>query len=282
MGNRYSCLAALLGLSLLAGCAWSPQAQQEAHASLATADQLDERFMQLEAVVERQCSGQQERHAQQQQRLDRVDADVREVGSLLRGLTAQLAQADRQPEAVVRECSTDSDIGNKTLLGRSEWIGLPSIGTHLEARIDSGADTSSLSAREITPFERDGDNWVKFKLALEDDDTAVAAVRDDWIEAPIERRVRVLQSNGEESRPVISLLMTLGPIREQVEFTLTDRRPLSHPVLLGRGFMMDIAVIDVAERHLHPRPEFPEREADSASPDDDAQDRSGGDPVDQG
>ncbi|WP_458525721.1 ATP-dependent zinc protease family protein [Onishia taeanensis] len=272
MGNRYSCLAALMGLSLLAGCAWSPQAQEEAHAKLATAAQLDAHFMQLEAAVEGQCGGQQERFSQQQQRLDRVDADIREVGSLLRGLRSDMARADREPETVVRECTVDSDIGNKTLLGRSEWVGLPSIGTYLKARVDSGADTSSLSARDITPFERDGDNWVKFKLALEDDDTVIDAVRDNWIEAPIERRVRVLQSNGEASRPVISLLMTLGPIREQVEFTLSDRRQLSHPVLLGRRFMMDIAVIDVAERYLQPRPEFTDGAPASDAPADEARD----------
>lgn len=281
MGNRYSCLAALIGLSLLAGCAWSPQAQEEAHAKLATTAQLNERFTQLEAAVEGQCGGQQDRSAQQHQRLDQVDADIREVGSLLRGLRSDLARADREPEIMMRECAVDSDIGNKTLLGRSEWVGLPSIGTYLKARIDSGADTSLLSARDITPFERDGDNWVKFKLALEQDDTVVDAVRGSWIEAPIERRVRVLQSNGEASRPVISLLMMLGPIREQVEFTLSDRRQLSHPVLLGRRFMMDIAIIDVAERYLHPRPEFPEGAPANEAPADEARDSDSSDTLDQ-
>ncbi|MFP3387064.1 RimK/LysX family protein, partial [Tritonibacter sp. SIMBA_163] len=76
-------------------------------------------------------------------------------------------------------------------------------------------------------------------------------VRDEWIEAPIERRVKIVQASGEESRPVISLLMTLGPIRENVEFTLNDRTHLDYPVLLGRRFMLDIATIDVAETYLH-------------------------------
>lgn len=272
MSNRYSYLVACVGLSLLAGCAWSPKAQEEAHSMLATTDQVDARFMQLEAAVESQCGGQQEHRAEQKQRLDQLDADIREVGSLLRGLSSDIDNAKRDPKTVVRDCAVDSDIGNKALLGRAEWVGLPSIGTYLQARVDSGADTSSLSAREITPFERDGENWVKFKLALEEDDAVVDAIRDKWIEAPIERRVRVVQSNGEASRPVISLLMTLGPIREQVEFTLSDRRQLSYPVLLGRRFMMDIAVIDVAERYLHPRPEFPEGAPSSEAPADEARD----------
>ncbi|WP_136254573.1 ATP-dependent zinc protease family protein [Onishia niordana] len=272
MSNRYSYLMACVGLSLLAGCAWSPQAQEEAHSTLATTDQVDARFMQLQAAVESQCGGQQEHQVEQRQRLDRLDADVREVGSLLRGLKSDIDNVNRDPKTVVRDCAVDSDIGNKAILGRAEWIGLPSIGTYLQARVDSGADTSSLSAREITPFERDGENWVKFKLALEGDDAVVDAIRDKWIEAPIERRVRVVQSNGEASRPVISLLMTLGSIREQVEFTLSDRRQLSYPALLGRRFMMDIAVIDVAERYMHPRPEFPEGAPSSDASADEARD----------
>lgn len=187
--------------------------------------------------------------------------DVREVGSLLRGMNARLddiAVDEPEPVVVRRECAADElGLANKTVLGRSEWIGLPDVGTYLKARIDSGANTSSLSAREITRFERDGEDWVRFKLGLADDDVVVDAVRDDWIEAPIERRVRIVQATGEESRPVVTLMMTLGSIREPVEFTLSDRTHLDFPALLGRRFLLDIAVVDVAERYRHERPEYP-------------------------
>ncbi|HBS16512.1 MAG TPA: ATP-dependent zinc protease, partial [Halomonas sp.] len=43
---------------------------------------------------------------------------------------------------------------------------------------------------EITRFERDGEDWVRFKLALNEDDVVVEQIRDEWIEAPIERRVK--------------------------------------------------------------------------------------------
>ena len=194
-------------------------------------------------------------------RQDLLIGDVREVGSLLRGMNGRLDRLDddeSEPVVVRRECAADElGIGNKAVLGSSEWIGLPDVGTYLKARIDSGANTSSLSAREITRFERDGENWVRFKLGLADNDVVVEAIRDEWIEAPIERRVRIIQATGEESRPVVTLMMTLGSIREPVEFTLSDRTHLDFPALLGRRFLLDIAVIDVAERYLHPRPEFP-------------------------
>lgn len=194
-------------------------------------------------------------------RQDLLIGDVREVGSLLRGMNDRLDRLDddeSEPVVVRRECTADElGIGNKAVLGSSEWIGLPDVGTYLKARIDSGANTSSLSAREITRFERDGEDWVRFKLGLAEDDAVVESVRGEWIEAPIERRVRVIQATGEESRPVVTLMMTLGSIRQPVEFTLSDRTHLDFPALLGRRFLLDIAVIDVAERYLHKRPEFP-------------------------
>ncbi|EGP18452.1 hypothetical protein GME_15972 [Halomonas sp. TD01] len=263
----------MAGLSFsFAGCAVAPPETNEPP-PLSEAS-FNSRILELETSLAQQCVSASELHEQQrsQQHQQQVlTADVREVGSLLRYLRQDVAglQARGEEPVIVREeCDIDTTQDNKTLLGRSEWVGLPSVGTYLKARVDSGANTSSLSASEITRFERDGENWVRFKLALNDDDVVVDRVRDEWIEAPIVRRVRIVQASGEDSRPVISLLMTLGPIRENVEFTLNDRTHLDYPVLLGRRFMMDIATIDVAQTYLYERPEFPGGEpADQAAED---------------
>ncbi|MGM0535440.1 MAG: ATP-dependent zinc protease [Pseudomonadota bacterium] len=244
---------------LMSGCTLLPD--RKPASPPVTRAEFQARIDRLEGAVTDRCvTGQQARLDQQLDRQQALSADVREVGSLLRKLQDQVAKRGRDDDApeLTRQCSDDpTRLDNKEILGRSEWIGLAGIGTYLKARIDSGATTSSLSAHEITPFERDGENWVRFKLGLNDDDTVIDSVRDEWIEAPVERRVRIIQASGEESRPVISLLMTLGPLRETVQFTLSDRTHLDHPVLLGRRFLMDIAVIDVAEQYLHERPEFP-------------------------
>lgn len=266
----------VLSLSLLlAGCAL-PIEQAEPEPVLGP-DEFALRIDRLEADLAARCDLQQRRQADQEQRQSMLIADVREVGTLVRHLRAdieRLERADSEPLVVTQECAADElGLANKAVVGRSEWIGLPDVGTYLKARVDSGANTSSLSASEITRFERDGANWVRFKLGVTDDDVVVDGVRDEWIEAPVERRVRILQAAGEESRPVVSLMMTLGPIRESVEFTLNDRTHLNYPVLLGRRFLMDIAVIDVAETYLHERPEFPGgRPADEAVDDEDDRD----------
>ncbi|WP_299314541.1 ATP-dependent zinc protease [uncultured Halomonas sp.] len=266
----------VLSLSLLlAGCAL-PIDSTDSHPVLG-ADEFTLRMDQLEADLAARCELQQVALSDHSRRQEVLVADVREVGSLLRHLRADVERLERvesEPLVITQECVADElGLANKEVVGRSEWIGLPDVGTYLKARIDSGANTSSLSAQDITRFERDGANWVRFRLGLTQDDVVVDDVREEWIEAPVERRVRIVQASGEESRPVVSLMMTLGPIRESVEFTLNDRTHLNYPVLLGRRFLMDIAVIDVAETYLHERPEFPGgRPADEAAMDEDDRD----------
>lgn len=277
MSRRLLSTGALpLVLLLITGCAM-PIEQGEPEPVLGP-DAFALRIDRLESNLAARCDLQQASLSENARRQETLVADVREVGSLVRHLRADVERLERtggEPPVAVRECAAvESAIGSKVMVGRSEWIGLPDVGTYLKARIDSGANTSSLSASEITRFERDGASWVRFKLGLTDDDVLVDEVRDEWIEAPVERRVRILQASGEESRPVVSLMMTLGPIRELAEFTLNDRTHLNYPVLLGRRFLMDIAVIDVAETYLHERSEFPggrpaeEAEADESDRDD--------------
>ena len=53
-----------------------------------------------------------------------------------------------------------------TLYGRYEYISLPEIGGEvLKAKMDTGALTASLSAKDIETFTRDGEDWVRFRLA---------------------------------------------------------------------------------------------------------------------
>lgn len=267
-------LAATLSLSLT-GCALV-QPNKDAPPPLSE-PAFHTRINELAQDISTQCNppGTLEQAQRERQALT---ADVREVGSLLRHLRQDIkTQPSRGSDPIIvrEECETSDVLDTKTLLGRNEWVGLPGIGTYLKARVDSGANTSSLSAKDVTRFERDGENWVRFKLALTEDDVAVEEKRDEWIEAPVERRVRIIQATNDEgdSRPVISLLMTLGPIRENVEFTLNNRSHLNYPVLLGRRFLLDIALIDVAETYLHSRPEFPGGEPSEESAADEAVDQ---------
>ncbi|QTP59049.1 ATP-dependent zinc protease [Billgrantia antri] len=264
----------LLSALLISGCALTPESAPEPTLS---PDAFEARIGQLEERIVQRCDRSDALAAHDRQQAELL-AELRDAGVTLRQLRGdieRLKQRGEEPTVVQAQCNDElsETLSAKEMVGRSEWIGLPDVGTYLRARIDSGANTSSLSATEITRFERDGEDWVRFKLGLNEDDVVVEDVRDDWIERPVERRVRIMQAAGSESRPVVSLLMTLGPIRETVEFTLNDRTHLNYPVLLGRRFLMDIALIDVAEDYLHPRPEFPGGRPASEAAEDEINDR---------
>lgn len=141
----------------------------------------------------------------------------------------------------------------KLIVGETEDVWLDAVNDSFPARIDTGATTSSLSAQDITVFERDGKPWVSFNLAHEGVDEKLP------VETPLVRYVRIRQASAEdtERRPVVELTMRLGRLSEKTEFTLTDRSQMTYPVLLGREFLKDIAVVDIARQNVQGRPKRP-------------------------
>ena len=139
----------------------------------------------------------------------------------------------------------------KLLLGEAEWLWLETVDQAFQARIDTGADTSSISAADITSFERNGKDWVRFFMSHQGMDDRIQ------IEAPLVRYVRVRQSSadGLDRRPVVRLSVRVGEQNEKTEFTLTDRSHMTFPVLLGRDFLKDIAVVDVGRKYIQTKPQ---------------------------
>jgi hypothetical protein len=160
--------------------------------------------------------------------------------------------------AAVSEPAPDNTPDNETrdgklIVGETESVWLDAVNDLFPARIDTGATTSSLSAQDITEFERDGTPWVSFNMAHEGVDEKLP------VEAPLVRYVRIRQASAEETerRPVVELTMRLGRLSEKTEFTLTDRSQMTYPVLLGREFLKDIAVVDIARRNVQGKPKRP-------------------------
>lgn len=149
-----------------------------------------------------------------------------------------------------REGLTDR-IEGKVIVGELEQFYLLDPGVIFEARIDSGAETSSMDARNITRFERDGQNWVRFDVPNPNGDDMIT------LEREISRRVRIIQSSTDEKerRVVVDLQFMIGNHRQQAEFTLTDRGHLSQRVLVGRNILRDVMLIDVGREFATELPE---------------------------
>jgi hypothetical protein len=194
-------------------------------------------------------------------------ARLEETQPLLSNLDESLAgQAERIEQAVARlnkpvpppkiqECPTVNVgvLGRKEIIGSIEWLYMDPPGHHYRARVDSGAETSSLSANDVVEFERDGDDWVRFTFDHDGTDEPVD------FELPIKRTVLIRQASSEEAdrRVVIELDIRLGDQLQTTEFTLTDRGRMTYPVLLGRAFLMDLYVIDVSRSYTHERYQTP-------------------------
>ncbi|KII77081.1 ATP-dependent zinc protease [Vibrio renipiscarius] len=133
-------------------------------------------------------------------------------------------------------------------LGEIEQVTIDSIKQTFDARVDTGAATSSLNAVDIEQFERNGKKWVRFHLS----DEQTPMDDNNWIEAPVLKFVKIRQSTNEEveRRAVVELWVKVGKIHEKAQFTLADRSQMSHPVLLGREFIKDIAVVDVSKKYV--------------------------------
>lgn len=123
--------------------------------------------------------------------------------------------------------------GPPLLLGWREWVALPALGLHaLRAKVDSGARTSALHVHDEECFERDGVEWVRFRV--DDGDRGTTPLRG---EAPVADRRVVTDSGGHRRlRVFIRTQLQLPDGRGwPIELNLAERRNMSFPMLLGRS-----------------------------------------------
>lgn len=123
----------------------------------------------------------------------------------------------------------------KTVYGLNEYVSLADIDLQVAAKLDTGAKTASLSARDIKRFKRDGEAWVRFYLAIDD-------AHAHPIERPLARISKIKRRAGDydpeegksyTARPVIELEFCMGRARRMIEVNLTDRSAFQYPLLIG-------------------------------------------------
>lgn len=129
--------------------------------------------------------------------------------------------------------------GMKTIFGWLEPVRISDADLTLEAKLDTGATTSSIDAREVKRVRRGSKRLVKFRLVSSSGELT------DVIERPLVRVVRIKRHGGEpQRRPVIQLKVCFGALERDVEFSLVDRNQFDQPVLLGRNALQGFTVID--------------------------------------
>ncbi|PSW07429.1 ATP-dependent zinc protease family protein [Photobacterium lipolyticum] len=237
----------LLTFALLSGCTLTPSHDQEKTLNAITA---------METNVNGRLTAMSEQINEQNEYIANLE---KELSSIAEDLNRDKTSANTKPQVMVEkkiiprpviEPVVDPKVAHgKAILGEEEWVWLDSIQSRFKARIDSGATTSSLNAVDIQLFERDGKEWVRFNL---NHTSEVYEQKPEIVEAPVLRWVKIRQSTSENAirRPVIEAWVNLGPLHEKAQFALADRSQMVYPVLLGRDFFKDIALVDVGKRYV--------------------------------
>jgi len=132
---------------------------------------------------------------------------------------------------------------SKMIMGATEYIKIEPPGVTLNARIDTGAKTTSLDARDITPFERDGKKWVKFSVYDAD--------KEYQVERPVFDTVLIKRHGGESQRRyMVKMRVTADEVSQLIPVSLTDRSAYEFPILIGRNFLKDYFIVDVSQKNL--------------------------------
>ena len=143
---------------------------------------------------------------------------------------------------------TSAEARDKMELGWLERVRLQPWDIVLKAKLDTGAKTAAIHATDIERFDKDGKQWVRFKLWLNHRDPGSETIT---VEKPLARDVtiKLRGTDKNDARPSVKLEFCLGSKRFQALFTLVNRKKFNYPVLLGRRFLADLATIDPAARY---------------------------------
>ncbi len=140
-------------------------------------------------------------------------------------------------------CGLPGSAADKKIVGWVERVRLQPGNVLLEAKLDSGAEYSSLDATNITEFTRQGEKWVRFDLNGRQGKKVP-------MEAKLIRYAPIKRHFGQsQRRPVIKLQVCIGSYAAETQVNLVDRTGFIYPMLIGRKFMEGHFIIDPAVKH---------------------------------
>ncbi len=160
---------------------------------------------------------------------------------VLAGTAAILAAAALvSPVAEARE----TEEAEPRVLGFIETAFIGELTLEMSAKLDTGADSSSVYARDIRIFEKSrGDDWVRYRLIGDDGRT----IR---FEKNIVRYAQIkTKRGGTIRRPVVLLDVCVGGTHGVAEFNLADRDQFDYDVLIGREFLASRILVDPGRRY---------------------------------
>ncbi len=129
----------------------------------------------------------------------------------------------------------------REVAGWLETARLEPEGIELSAKLDTGADVSSLGAEAIRVVPNAGETSVHFRVQTPGGGLELQRplVRNAWIKR---------HDAPPEQRPVVRLRFCVGGVDKEVEVNLVDRSNYAYPLLIGRNFLAGDLLVDPGER----------------------------------
>lgn len=134
----------------------------------------------------------------------------------------------------------------KVTIGRREVADLVEFGlSDVKVKVDTGAYSSSIHVSFFQ--EKDGVLEVKFL------DASHPAYRDQTFYFNEFRKKRVKSSTGQtQERYFIYVKIHMGGKIVKTEFSLTERKGMRFPILIGRKLLNNRFIVDTSLKYLHP------------------------------
>ena len=121
------------------------------------------------------------------------------------------------------------------------WLGDRSV--VFEAKLDTGANSSSIHVPDFKPVKRDGQEWITIDMTNKAGESFVQ-------EVPVKRYVTIRRAGtAKVERPIVVLRMCVAGKTAESEFTLADRTGQSFQVLVGRKFLKGRILVDSGESY---------------------------------
>lgn len=136
----------------------------------------------------------------------------------------------------------------KKLIGRMEVVDFLELGLlHIDAKIDTGAYTSSIHCKNVKAVKKGEEDYVSFNLL---DHTHPLYHKKSFL-LPVHKQKRVKNSFGQtQTRYVIKTKIMLLDKTYDIELALADRSKMDFPVLLGRRLLRRGFIVDVSKKYI--------------------------------
>lgn len=140
----------------------------------------------------------------------------------------------------------------RTTIGWREWVQMPEFGVaEIKAKVDTGADNSSLHAFDIERFKKQGKPFVRFEIhpLQRKSKPSISCV------ALVVGERRVKNPGGRiELRPVIRTKLIIAGFELDALVNLTTRDEMTFRMLLGRRTLRGDFVVDPGRSYIGQRP----------------------------